>query len=121
VAVWALSGYCPKNVEMYLFGLYLAASVGGFVDIFVMGVFASDVPERARGGVFTAVSGSHVTHTCAVRLQVLSRMVCGCFCTARTAFLKTFLCECWGVRSDVSAVCVLGGGYGGVEWGDRMK
>jgi hypothetical protein len=32
------------------------------------GVFPSDVPERACGGVFTAVSGAHVTHTYAVRL-----------------------------------------------------
>ncbi len=35
--------------------------------------------QKKAGGVFTVVSGAHVTHIHAVRLQVLSRMICGHF------------------------------------------
>ena len=107
---------------MFVFGPHFALSVG-FRRRVRRGVSSSGVSrpvfQKKAGGV-TAVSEAHVTHTYAVRLQVLSRMVCGHFCTARTAFLKTFLCVCWGTFGCFCGSS-FGGGDGGVGGGDRMK
>ena len=52
----AQSGCCSKNAGMFVFGTHLRVSVGFRPYIFSWGV-PSYVPERACGGVFTALSG----------------------------------------------------------------
>jgi hypothetical protein len=63
----------PKNAEMYLFGLHLAASLGFRRYIRHVGLFPSYVPERARVVVFTAFSGSARVRTARTSLPFVCR------------------------------------------------
>jgi hypothetical protein len=77
--------------------------------------------KKRGGGVFTSVSGG-ARHAHLRRSSVgLVAHGLWLFRTARTAFLKTFLCVVLGVRSDVSGVAFSGVGMGVSDWGDRMK
>ena len=65
---WVLSGYCPKNAEMYLFGLHSAASLGFRRYIRHVGVFHPMCQEK-RVVVFLRPSRvAHVAHIHAARL-----------------------------------------------------
>ena len=136
LSVWALSVFCTKNAVMFVFGPPFCV-VCGFPSscpswVFSIRCFRS-VSQKKRGGVFTAVSGAHVTHIHAVRLQALSRIVPGhiarhahhcrssvghtphdllSYRTAGTAFLEKIFTGFWGC---VRMLCGFAfSGWGGV-------
>ena len=114
---WVLSGYCPKNAEMYLFGLHSAASLCFRRYIRRRGV-PSYVPESA-GWCFYGPLGwhtlrtsmplvcrpcrassrdiSHGMHITAVRLHALSFMILCHIARQARHFWKNFFYGVLGV------------------------
>ena len=118
VAVWALSGCCPKNAGMFVFGTHLRVSVGFRPYIFSWGV-PSYVPERTWWCFYGSLGWrtvssstpfvcrpcrassrdiSHGTHITAVRLQALPFMILCHIARQARHFWKNFFLRGFGMR-----------------------